>query len=229
MLSLYFFIAVLLSIFLAIVGIPLFVYNKKISFKKPRMDIWFFLGTIGLVSMSTILLYLKWGASEQLSESYAVFQAVAAMSNRSEKIDQAQVIQKFLEYLTAHPHDAKGWYLLGRLYLDQGEVVKGTAALKHSFESDPQNVEIMAQYAQALYFLHHQKLTTESLKLVQSVLSQDPKNTVVLNLLAMDAFLHHRYALAITYWERLRSQYTEGTPEFKMITEAIEVSRKGKN
>jgi cytochrome c-type biogenesis protein CcmH len=227
MLLFYFLIAILLSIFLACLIIPVIMHSGKTLFKNPRADSWIFGVAVILVPVAAILLYREWGASHQLAESYAMSRAVTEMSAQSGNINQVdQVIRQFLNYLTSHPHDAKGWYLLGRLYFDQGNVVKAATAFKNSFENDPQNSEVMAEYAQALYLLHHQQLTNESLQLVQKVLSEDSKNVTVLNLLAMDAFLHHRYALAMTYWKRLRTQYPEGSAEFKTLTHAIEICKK---
>lgn len=233
LIALYLLIALLLCTFLAVACVPVFMYSRKTRFdrlEQPQLDIWFFVGAIVLVPIAAIFLYLQWGASAQLAESYAMSRALASISVKSDKIDQVeQVIQRFLSYLAAHPEDAKGWYLLGRLYLDQGNVVKAADAFKHSLKNDPKNGEIMAQYAQTLYFLHHQELTDEALHLAQVVLSQDPQNSVVLNLLAMDAFSHHRYALAMTYWQRLRSQYSQNTPEFNTLTTAIEICKKRGN
>lgn len=228
--ALYLFIALLLFAFLAIACVPVFVYTRKTLFDRSQRDIWIFVGAVGLVPIAAIVLYLKWGASTQLAESYAMSRAIASISTKSDKVDQVGlVIQRFLSYLAAHPEDAKGWYLLGRLYLDQGNLVKAADAFKHSLKHDPKNTEVMAQYAQTLYFLNHQQLTDQSLHLVQIVLSQDPKNSVVLNLLAMDAFSHHRYALAMTYWQRLQSQYSQNTPEFNTLTTAIDICKKREN
>jgi|GEM_PF-4857339 len=229
MLLLYFLIAVLLSIFLVALLIPIMIHGGKNWFTTPSKDTWIFSVVVILVPIFALLLYFQLGASKQLSESYAISRAASAVSNQSFDVHQIdQVTQKFLHYLTQHPQDAKGWYLLGRLYLDQGNIASAVMSFKHSFDNDPQNSEVMAQYAQALYLFHHQQLTAETLQLVQKVLSQDPKNVTVLNLLAMDAFSHRRYALAMTYWKRLRSQYPAGSAEFNTLTKAIEICEKKK-
>lgn len=227
MLLLYFCIAVLICIFLAALLMPVMIHSGKSLFESSRADVWIFGVTIILVPIAAVSLYFHWGASEQLAESYAISRAINSMPNQSFNTHQInQVTQKFLSYLNEHPRDAKGWYLLGRLYLDQGDVAKAAASFKHSFENDSQNSEMMAEYAQALYLSHHQQMTPEILQLIQNVLSQDAKNVTVLNLLAMDAFSHHRYALAMTYWKRLRNQYPEVSEEFNTLTKAIEICRK---
>jgi cytochrome c-type biogenesis protein CcmH len=225
MLLLYSLIALLLCVFLAVLLVPIMMQSGRVLIENPRADTWIFAAVLIFIPVAAILLYLKWGASKALEESYAISRTAAAISSSADKGQLDQVTQKFLNYLNLHPHDAKGWYLLGRLYLDQGNIVKAAASFKHSFENDPKNSDIMAQYAEALYLLHDQKLTEESLQLVQKVLSQDAKNVTALNLLAMDAFLHHRYQLAMTYWQKLRGQYPENSPEFKTLTQAIEICK----
>lgn len=228
---LYLFLALLLSIFLAVFGVPLYVdYHRRhwnVSSKRvPSFDIWIFAVAAAIVTVMAVFLYFQWGASQALAQFYTTREALKNLHQGH--AEQVQTIkQNFLTYLKTNPRDAKGWYLLGRLYLDEGNVAKAVEAFKQSFESDPEkNSEILAQYAQALYLNNQHQLTLESLSLTQEALSKDPQNVTALNLLAMDAFSHHRYALAMTYWKRLRNQYPEESPEFQTLTEAIRACSK---
>ena len=220
-------IAVLLLLFLGIAIVPVFLYKSKTVFKISSVDIWIFGTAIIFLPVIAVFLYAQWGASHQLAQFYAISQATAtAQQKQGDKLEAKSVLAKLLGYLKVHPNDAKGWYLLGRLYLDQNAVEKATEAFKHSFENDPENTEVMAQYAQALYLNHRHQFTPEAITLVQNVLSEDPKNATALNLLAIDAFTHQRYAVAITYWQRLRNQYPEDSEAFRSFTQAIEASKK---
>jgi cytochrome c-type biogenesis protein CcmH len=224
---LYFLIASLLLVFLAIATIPVFLYKRKIAFKHLSVDIGIFSVAITLLPVIAIFLYAQWGASQQLAQFYAISKVAATMQQKQGgKLEVKEVIAKLVGYLNVHPNDAKGWYLLGRLYLDQNAIAKASESFKHSLANDPQNTEVMAQYAQALYLNDHHRLTPETMALIQKVLTEDSKNATLLNLLAMDAFTHRRYAVATTYWKRLRSQYPEDSQAFRSLTQAIEESEK---
>lgn len=224
MLILYVSIAFLLLVFLAISLAPLMVYIRKTGFEKPRTDLWLF-GIATLLSlMLAIFLYTQWGASQSLAKFYAMSEAASVDNKKlSGKKEIQQVTEKLMNYLNRHPKDAKGWYLLGRLYLDQNNVAKAVEAFKLSLANDPQNTELMVQYAQALY-LRENHLSHESMHFVQTALSQDPQNVTALNLLAVDAFKNHRYEMAITYWKRLRNHYAEDSQEFHSLTKAINIA-----
>jgi cytochrome c-type biogenesis protein CcmH len=225
---LYSLIGLLLLSFLSTFAFSLWTNHRSALLMKPYTELWLVGAMLFLFSISAIFLYGKWGAYQALGQFYAMSDVQAQLQTRKIETSQIQtVIAQFVHYLKTHPQDTKGWFLLGRLYLDQGNVKNAADAFKHSFDSDVnKNSEVTAQYAQALYFLHKQTLNEESLKLVQLALSQDPQNRTALNLLAMDAFSHHRYALALTYWKRLRSQYVEESAEFQTLSKAMTVCEK---
>lgn len=221
------FIFLLLFIFLALLVFPLSVN----SINSQHYSIRWLVGIPVVLSIAAITLYIQWGNYQGLSEFYTL--SNTSKNEAQKTFDQGQiqtVTQKFMVYLKTHPQDTKGWFLLGRLYMDQGQYKQAVNAFKQSYLTDKGKIpEVMSQYAQALYLLHHQQLNDESLKLVQATLSQDSQNVTALNLLAMDAFQHHRYTLAMTYWKRLRNQYAEESAEFKALTAAIEVCEKKTN
>ncbi len=168
--------------------------------------------------------------AHNLAESYAISRALAAISVKSDKIDQVeQVVQKFLSYLAAHPEDAKGWYLLGRLYLDQGNVVKAADAFKHSLKNDPKNGEIMAQYAQTLYFLHHQELTDEALKSCSSCVESRSQKCGRFKFTCNGCIFASSICPCNDVLAAIAQSICQNTPEFKMITTAIEICKKRGN
>lgn len=225
---LYSLIALLLLSLLFALAFPLWINHRSTLLTKPFTELWLLVAMLFLLPASAIFLYGQWGGYQALGQFYALSDIHTQMQTKKLADSSVQTVTtQFVHYLKMHPQDTKGWYLLGRLYLDQGNLKNAVDAFKHSFESDgDKNSEVTAQYAQALYFLNHQTLLGESLRLVQLALSQDPKNSTALNLLAMDAFSHHRYALATTYWKRLRDQSVEGSTTFETLTKAIAVSER---
>lgn len=221
MLLLYGLIIILLMVFLTIGITPLVAYYRGFL-QKPSIDLG--IVTIAFIAMPIIavFLYLHWGASQQLNEFYTISQTVSTLH---QKTNVQEVSEKLQHYLDSHPNDAKGWYLLGRLDLDQNQIKQALISFKKSLLQDPENIEVQGQYVQALYLMHH-RFTKESMEYIENILSKDPKNTTVLNLLATDAFAHHRYAIAILYWQRLRNQYPENSQEFRLLSEAIDISKK---
>lgn len=227
MLTLYCCIALLLTAFLLFLLPPILAQGRTTFIEKSGKDTYLFLIAIILLPIAAILFYWHWGASQPLAQFYAQSNPTKTTANLPMDAKQIKAItQKFIDYLNRHPQDAKGWYLLGRLYFDQGNLAQAAKALAHSLKIDETHTEVMAQYVYILYFLHQQKFTPESLVWVNKVLRQDANNPTLLNLFAADAFSHHHYQLAITYWQRLQSQYPQNSPEFLAITRAIEACHK---
>ncbi len=54
--------------------------------------------------------------------------------------------------LRAEPKDSVARMKLGQIYLSTGDIVSAKKELKRAYELDPQNVEVVISYAEALYF-----------------------------------------------------------------------------
>lgn len=168
------------------------------------------------------LSYWHWGAwpewknhlhrQERLQQAQAMLQS---MRNPQEVIDRLKA------RLTLQPDSARGWYLLGRLYVSQDQWQNAHDAYTKAHQLQPDNDQITVNYAQTLWQLNHQQFNDEIRKLFQSVLQNNVNQPDALAMLAMDAFVGHSYQLAIDYWQRLLTLAPPQSEDAEAIRKAI--------
>lgn len=166
--------------------------------------------------------YWHWG-------SWEAFQQQEKKNSRVRQVEEVlksisgpkELIAKLNERLKAQPKSAKGWYLLGRLYANQGTWEQAKAAFAMASELEPQEEKYSLNYAQSLWELNHQAFNDAIRAVFLSVLKNNPEQPDALAMLAMDAFLSKAYSQAIEYWERLLVLVPRDSEDALAIRKAI--------
>ena len=174
------------------------------------------------IPILAITLYLQWGDSTGVAERLAMQKNTPEIHKELALYhNPQQLIKRLQEILLQRPTSARGWYLLGRLYVSQGEFPNAVAAFKKANQLQPQQPQIMLQYAESLYFANGQKLSPMAIELLKQVLIKMPNSLDTINLLAMDAYNKHDYPVAIHYWESLLNFLAPTSDDGKTILRAI--------
>ncbi|MBS0358887.1 MAG: tetratricopeptide repeat protein [Proteobacteria bacterium] len=205
--------------------ISLAVFAKR----DPGFDLRIIYASIFILIIFSLLWYLYWGSSQQLSKTIQMQNQMALTKEILSKFkNPEELIQRLRDKIKENPNDPRGWFLLGRLELGNQNFKEAAAAFSKANDLKPNDLSIISQYAEALFFSHHHRLNKNAQKLVDKILKQDPKNKVALNLLALDAYTHQNYARAISIWEQLLADYPPEAEESKDIQRAIaEAKEKG--
>lgn len=168
-----------------------------------------------------IICYLQWGNSHGLKLALnAKQQALAVQKLRTQLQTPDQVIQALQKRLKQEPNNAKGWFLLGRVYVSLQAFKEASEAFAQAEKLDPNNPEVLFQYAQALYFYHH-SLQGKATELLIKLLKSNPNNDLAINLLAIAAYEAGHYQEAINYWEKLLPNYATDSPDGQALLTAI--------
>lgn len=174
-----------------------------------------------LFSIIASCLYLHWGNSQQLSNYFQHKQNIAIVANELSRFKSPQAfIDKIKSILQKKPNDARGWFLLGRLYRGTEQYQLAEQAFLRANQLQPNQLDIMQHYVESSY-LAHGRLTLNAEKYIHSILLVQPNNSLLLNLLALDAYAREDYKLAIQYWKRLLPQLDAQSEEAKKIVQAI--------
>ena len=161
-------------------------------------------------------LYLHWGASDALAlrfESATPPNSVEQMVDRLERTVKIQ------------PNAAEAWYYLGRAYLGQQRPADAARAFEKTIALAGRQPELLAQLAQAQYFVNGQKFTDQVRSLCEEVLKADPQEPTTLGLMGIAAFEAQNFADAIRYWQRLASTLEVGDPSRDAIQGGIDRAR----
>jgi len=166
--------------------------------------------------------YWQWGGFSDWKEHIKAQhnqQKVQAVLDKLK--DPDELIEQLKAQIQTHPQQAKGWYLLGRLYSSQGRWQEARDAFDKAHDIEPDNVQYAVNYAQSLLQLNNMQFNDAIRKIFTSVLKQQPKQPDAMAMLAMDAFMSHDYSRAINYWQQLLKLVPEGSDDAKAIRQAI--------
>ena len=135
------------------------------------------------------------------------------------------MIVRLAARLEKNPQDAKGWVMLARAQAVLGRFDQASSAYARSVELFPDDAQLLADYADALAMARGGRLTGEPVLLVERALRADPNNAKALALAGTIAFDNSDFALAIKYWERLRSSIPAGSEFAKSIQGSIDEAK----
>ncbi len=176
------------------------------------------------VPLLAVGLYERWGAAQAWIEyrdrqagnvAYDAAFELAGFSSMSEVIDTLEAAVR------ENPHSARGWYLLGRSYLSEGDFDAASEAFATAYTLEPSDVEIVAEYAQALMLTQQGDISGKPLALLEEVLVLDAEHESALTMLGAHAFEQGEYAEAIEYWEALLARHGSGSETGQLLKEAI--------
>ncbi len=180
-----------------------------------------------LLPFFALWIYGHWGSAEALRELIQQQeQALQVKHFMTQFNSPQQVIEQLQQRLKAHPESAQGWYLLGKLYLDQQDYPQALSSLKRAHHLSPHQFEFMIAYAQALFFSKGRLLNLKAKALLEESLRVEPHNPDALNLLAMGAYNAGDYVNAIHYWEQLLPLLEPNSKEQKLVLELIAEAQK---
>jgi cytochrome c-type biogenesis protein CcmH len=115
-------------------------------------------------------------------------------------------LQSWAERLAAHtqnsPADDKSLYLLGHVYLKQGEYAAAAEAFGRTARLAGEDLNVQVYWLQSRYLAASGVLDDFSRELAQKILQQEPSLGVVLEILALDAFRSGNAQQAVTLLNR---------------------------
>lgn len=151
-----------------------------------------------------ILFYTHWGQGWGLHRLY-----ISEMEHRkiSEQLDALGGINGLLESLRrstqAHPEDARGWFYLGRLYLDQKQYQSAYQSLSHAIKISSDRLEYVLTFVAASVESGHQ-LSNHWVAFLNKYAQKPTENQLMVwQWLAMDATLKGDKHQASEYWRQI--------------------------
>jgi cytochrome c-type biogenesis protein CcmH len=161
-----------------------------------------------VILLGGIAFYQKYGSAtdvyiQNLQQEKLQLDYQDMVQNREPNAKRAQqLISEYKARLQDKPDNVQYWFLLARAQMEVGSFAEGAKAYQHVLSLDPQSSMIMAELAQAIFLADSNKMTPPVVDLAKSALALDPKNTMALGLLGIDAFGHKDYRATIRYWQK---------------------------
>ncbi len=192
--------------------------------RKSRMALFLTPVLIVLVGLA----YWRWGAWPEWVSHLETSKKQQRIQTMLKSIrDPAELIAKLKSTLRKQPNSARGWYLLGRLYVSQNQWQQANEVFERAHTLQPDDEQITVNYVQNLWQLNHQTFDKTSRALLNSVLQRNANQPDALAMLAMDAYRRHEYQQAINFWQRLLKLVSPQSEEAQAIRKAIAKAQLG--
>lgn len=174
------------------------------------------------IPLCAISLYWHFGSSRELVNYWDLKREAVIVQAKMQKIKNVeQLVDQLKAHLQQDPYSAKGWYLLGRLYMGQQQFMQAQAVFNKASKLEPKNNEYAIAFAEATFFAKNRRLDDQTRGILRQVIQQDSTAVSAMNLLAIDAFETKHYESAIKQWEAMLPLFAVGSPESKMILTMI--------
>jgi cytochrome c-type biogenesis protein CcmH len=114
--------------------------------------------------------------------------------------------------LKQNPDDADGWQMLAKSYGMMQRYNDATAAFAKAAALAPQNVQLLADYADVLAMAQGGRFEGKPSEVISQALRIDPNHPKALALAGSAAFETKSYAMAIDLWQRLLTKIPADSP-----------------
>lgn len=184
------------------------------------------IGIILGLPILAISLYLKLGAYQAVLKQQEIAEQYESVNAEIKKLGSLQNIVLTLKQKVEANPDARGFMLLGHLYLKTQQFQEASNAFAKANQLNPHQPEILVGYAQSLYFTHKMTLTQQAKALLDETLKLEPEQPDAINLLAIAAYQRGDYVVAIHYWEQLLPLFQQDSTEQQKLLEMIATAQK---
>ena len=114
-----------------------------------------------------------WILAALLSLNVALAEELQTQSS-SDDVALAKNLEALAERLKDQPDNDKGWYMLGRSYLNMGNYEQSAAAFAHMLAKFKDDHSLSAYYAEALYMADGQIVTPRVAAAIEATLALNP-------------------------------------------------------
>lgn len=150
-----------------------------------------------LIPMLSILLYF------QLGDPDAMQKAEIQQQNQQAMTKMEGMITAIIERLKKNPDDMEGWSMLGRSYLYMQKYAQAAEVFAKLHQFQPENVDVMLDYANSLAMSRNGQLNGEPSELVYKAIAMQPENHTALWLASLAKAEAGEFAAATGYLKKL--------------------------
>ena len=117
--------------------------------------------TVPLIFILTSTGYFMWGGFPQWQEYLQQEDKKILAQKMLESVKSPdELISKLREKLDDSPKSAKGWYLLGRIYMSQNAHMQAVSAFAKAHQLEPENEQFTVNYAYSMWQFNKRHFTS---------------------------------------------------------------------
>ena len=140
----------------------------------------------------------------------------------NESLSMTESINKLENYLIENPEDFQAWKMLGLAQVGTGNIDKSIESFEKAFLINPNDIDLLLQYASAIAANQDGKFYGKSKILIEKALSLDPQSIQVLYFAGIVAAHQADLDQARGYWQKAIYLMPENHPDRNIIEEALD-------
>lgn len=188
---------------------------------------WLLMTCLLLMPLLAFSLYQALGASEDVEIAELMeLRSSKSMSPEDYAATSRQVQRKISSRLRSDPEHVFYRVTLARLQMDDNNFKGATASYEQAVKWATDDAELMAEYAQALYFAEGNQFAGAAGVTLGRALALNPNNRTALGLQGIRAFEAKDYRLAIVSWQAALRTLNPGSEQAQALQSGIIRARK---
>jgi cytochrome c-type biogenesis protein CcmH len=183
---------------------------------------WVMLGVVVIAVLGSVSLYQRVGYSTEVAFTQDL---------QTQKLTP-QKVSDFLKYRSARYDRVEDWYYLATDYVSAEKYQEAVLAFETALEKLPKNAEnrvnLLVEYAQAIFYANGGQSSDKMLKIVDAILQVAPTQATALDLKGVADFAQQNYLGAVLAWQeaiRYSGHSTERLALLSAISKARELGR----
>lgn len=163
----------------------------------------------------SIALYLHLGDTDALKK------AEVQQHNQDKMAEVKGMINKIIERLKQNPDDYEAWLMLGRSYIFLQQYQQAADVFAKLYQLQPDNIEVILNYADTLGMTHNGQLAGEPAKLIYKALQLAPDNNDALWLAGLAKVEEGDAGQAMAHWQKLAAQLPADSPALPQVKQMM--------
>lgn len=184
---------------------------------------------LGLVVVLTLGIYAVTGQYQQLAQWQQAQELLPSLGERAllgqgEQLSEQELTLFALGLRTKLANsgdDAVAWFVLGRIWLSQGQVLESLEAFERALKLTPERSNVLLSYAQALLVEGSEESIQKAAQSLGQVLSKEPQNLDALSMLALIAGERGDITEARAAWELVAQLLPADDPRRQSVLEQL--------
>ncbi len=180
---------------------------------------------IVLVPAIVATVYLQTGSPDLVDPAKRVAAATPQQQSPHAPGSIAELVTELERRMQQNPEDPRGWFLLGRTYMQMNRYDDAVRAFEKLDELLPENPTVLISLADALSMQNGGQVPEKAVQLLDKVLEIEPANVTALWLRGNAAGQRHQDADALRYWGRaypLLAEEPAMQQELRQLVSAVE-------
>lgn len=187
---------------------------------------WLLLVGLLLLPLLSFGIYQMLGASDDVAITSLMEQRMQGdLDAEGDQQLRQQLVKRIDRRLQSQPDNLYYLVSLARLQLEDNDFLQASATYQKAVKLSPEDAELLAEYAQAVYFASGNRFDGAAGEALDRALAADPNNLTALGMQGIRAFESGDYRLAISSWQTALRAIHPALPQARALQAGIDRAR----